>query len=885
MCGQTMRRTTTRAAAAMFAACAAALCFPTVGVAAPLSQIVITPSSGCGLLMAYTAGTGLPAWSGPTPSCGTGAFTLAFNQGNTPPPGTLSQGVRTAGSALSQAWLLTGVPDGARMGYQINAPPGITINQVEYDDSQLQNIANGRGWVGFTYWNGGTAPVHRNGTAIDAAASGPSLDSNLNAPYWGIELRCVQSVCPWPGLIQLDQITVYPSEAQGPTITPVADPGSLWAQTGHWIWNAPGNSWPLDVSAGDASGVCSLTVDVGASAPIADASLPSATNSSWQECQQPVSWTAALDTRDYVSGAGQMPLTLQATNAAGPPTQASMSETLNVDNNPVGVSLSTPDDPNPTLWVNHAVTIDVTPSTGPSGLGGLNCSVNAAARQSYPAAGLTINGDGVKTVSCTAWNNAVDPQGSHNSATSSVTVHIDEAPPVASLEPTNPNDPTSVVADTTDSESGVAGGSIEMAPAGTSSWTALPTTFTGNQLVAHFNDAGMRGPYTFSIRSCDNVGNCVSTTRTVTLPVRTQAISQVGLEQLPATQCGSRPVKHHAAAPPKRSRHKRLSKARPARDFGLSVANGGLLRLRAPADPAPTAAGRIFASGSSGSVALSLSHRKRQAGVARATVRRHEKPQTSCGPSAVTLATRAKVAFGRPVKLHGLLMSNAGLPIAGQPVAILSAPDNGSNAFTQAAAVTTGADGSWTATLPPGPSRIIEASYPGSPTILPATGYATVISPAKIRLTSVTPDRTPWGSTVRITGRVLGGYIPASSKLLRLDLGIVGIPGLSKIQGIPNVSPDGTFTTTYKFGRYRGVVRFWLQVSSLKEAAFPWAPAHSRRVIVTVGVPAPHHQHSTTAHVRQHQARHRHRHSAINRRLARREQRPRAHTSRRARRR
>ena len=95
----------------------------------------------------------------------------------------------------------------------------------------------------------------------------------------------------------------------------------------------------------------------------------------------------------------------------------------------------------------------------------------APRRRPIRPAGLTVNGDGVKTVSCTAWNNAVDPQGNHNSGTSSVTVHIDEAPPVASLEPTNPNDPTGVVADTSDSESGVAGGSIEMAPAGTSSWT------------------------------------------------------------------------------------------------------------------------------------------------------------------------------------------------------------------------------------------------------------------------------------------------------------------------------------------------------------------------------------------------------------------------------
>jgi len=229
MCHKEMRRAATRTMASTLAACAAALSCATAGVAAPLSPIAITPSTGCGLLTAYTAGTSLPVWSGPPPACGTGAFTLAFNQGNTPPPGTLSQGVPTAGSALSQAWRLTGVPDGARMGYQISAPPGITINQVDYDDSQLQNIANGRGWTGFTYWHGGTAPVHTNGTAVDASASGSSLDSNLDTPYWGIELRCVQSVCSWPGRIQLDHLTVYASEAQGPSITPVAGPGSLWA--------------------------------------------------------------------------------------------------------------------------------------------------------------------------------------------------------------------------------------------------------------------------------------------------------------------------------------------------------------------------------------------------------------------------------------------------------------------------------------------------------------------------------------------------------------------------------------------------------------------------------------------------------------------------------
>ena len=734
-------------------ASAAAVCEPVEASPTPSqfrNPIVITPASGCGLLGAYEAGTGLAAWSSPTPPCGAGLFTLAFNQGSTGRLATGAGGVGMAGSALLAEF--TTVPGGTRMGYRISAPPGITITNVAYDIAHLQSIADGHGWIGLTYWDGGTAQVLPPGTAVDAAASGP-----LNTPYWGIELRCVQSVCTSPAEIQFDRLDVYAAETQGPSITPTTDPGSLWNQMGHWIWNAPGDPWPISVTGGDSSGICSLSVQVGANAPIADSSLPAPNNSSWQECQQAVGWTGTLDTRDYVGGAGQMPVALQATNASALPTQTSVSETLNVDNDPVSVSLSTPNDPNPTVWVNHAIRVDANPSTGPSGLGGMSCDVNGTTAQTYPAGGLTVNGDGVKTVSCTAWNNAVDPQGNHNTGTSSMTVHIDEAPPAISLEPVNPNDPTAVVVDTTDSESGVAGGSIEMASAGTGSWTALPTTFTGSQLVAHFDDAGLRGAYTFSVRSCDNVGNCASTARTVMLPVRTQAVSEVSLEQLPPTRCAS-PGRKHAAAQPKPRPHRRVSEARLVGASGLGLASDDrLLRPRASLVSAPPAAGGALTVGFSGGGALSLSHPAQRPSVAKTTTRRQAKPQKRCGSSAGRLATLANVPFGRPVSLHGLLMSSAGLPIAGQPVAILTAPDNGSNAFTEAAAVTTGPDGSWTATLAPGPSRIIEAFYAGSPTILPATGSATVITPAKIVLTRVTPDRTPWGRTVTITGRVLGG--------------------------------------------------------------------------------------------------------------------------------
>jgi hypothetical protein len=328
---------------------------------------------------------------------------------------------------------------------------------------------------------------------------------------------------------------------------------------------------------------------------------------SWQECQQPASWTGAVDTREYVSGAGQLPVTLQATNAAGLP-NAPMSETLDVDNDPVTVSLSTPNDPNPTVWVNHAVTVDATPSTGPSGLGRVDCSLDGAAAQSYPAGGLSVDGDGVRTVSCTARNNAVDPQGNHNSGTSSVTVHIDEAPPAVSLEPVNPTDPTALVADTSDRESGVAGGSVMIAPAGTGSWTSLPTTFTGSQLLAHFNDAGLTGPYAFKVRACDNVGNCALTTRTVTLPARASAVSQVTVVQIPGSRCSSATVKYAASASRAGSAPQGLSTVQQSGQSVLRLARDGAFRSRAGSARPLILAGKAFAPRSGGAVMLARSH-------------------------------------------------------------------------------------------------------------------------------------------------------------------------------------------------------------------------------------------------------------------------------------
>ena len=121
------------------------------------------------------------------------------------------------------------------------------------------------------------------------------------------------------------------------------------------------------------------------------------------------------------------------------------SETLDVDNDPVSVSLSTPNDPNPSVWANHAVTVDAVGHAGPSGLASLDCSVDGGRAEAYPSGGITVNGNGKHTISCTGANGATGPQGQPNTGTATMTVAIDEQPPSLSIEPQDPSVPDQVV--------------------------------------------------------------------------------------------------------------------------------------------------------------------------------------------------------------------------------------------------------------------------------------------------------------------------------------------------------------------------------------------------------------------------------------------------------
>ena len=697
------------------------------------------------------------------------------------------------------------VPLGQNGYWMTTAPPGVTINSAwtSNGDVATSTISPGGFSVGDFWrdidtgtWGGSTLSANQ-----EWFNTGLEGSSNINSQIYGIQLECTRNVysgggCVGAAAISISGIELEGTENSAPYVT---GEGSLWS-TGSYVWNPPGDSWPVTLYANDVSGICSSSANAGS---VQSNGPPEPRdNTVWQQCPTPVSWSFGVDTRSQVATDGSFPVDLTATNAAG--VEYTAQKTVLVDNDPVNVSFATPTDPNPTLWVNHAVTVDATATAGPSGIAGMRCGVDNQSVGDYQPGGFTVDGDGVHIVSCSAWNNAIDPQGQPNIGTNEIAIRIDETPPSLGFEPESPADPTGLVVDTSDGESGVAGGSLEMAPTGTNDWTSLPTSFDGARLLAHFDDAGLHGPYTVRATSCDNVGNCASTTEQLLLPLRAASDSQVSLTKIVD------PLQREVVP----------ERVLVGWHWATIRRGGSLVRVKR---------GGHFKT-------VRVVKYVEQCKTERVqTAPHHWKVKRICQTPKATVTTTLQVPYGQSFTINGLYTTAAGVPLSGQPVDILAAPNNGTNAFSQVTAVTTRADGSWTATLPAGPSQVIRAVTNGTSTILPSSGQVTTVVPADVRLLKVWPRHVPWGGTVHLVGQLIGGYLPPGGALVRLRIGYGSSYNTYGVQ--EHVTGDGRFSTVATFGPGDPSIHrtYWFQIASLPMGNYPYAPAASQRVPVIVG--------------------------------------------------
>ena len=238
------------------------------------------------------------------------------------------------------------------------------------------------------------------------------------------------------------------------------------------------------------------------------------------------------------------------------------------------------------------------------------------------------------------------------------------------------------------------------------------------------------------------------------------------------------------------------------------------------------------------------------------SVRRIERVRVVLPPHVVT-KTKERVAYGHGTTVSGWLGTANGVAVAGAPVEIITAPDNGQGQFTVAAVTTTAANGSWSVKLHAGPSRLIEAVYGGSAGLLPATSTAVQLDvPARISL-SITPRTLPWSGVVTLRGHRNGGFVPPDGVALRL---LIRLPRRHRpYEPVPfRTDAEGNFVIHWSWGSGAGVSTMPFAIATTAtESDYPFAASRSRWIRVTFGLPTP----PPPAHRHKHRH-HRHRGSA-----------------------
>ena len=732
------------------------------------------------------------------------------------------------------------VAKGQAAWWEAVAPAGLLIRNVTIPEVYVTAIGDGGEYGGGFFWGPNSsdgAPYKINGVN-DAAFGVGYATVGFPSSDFGFQVVCGASPCTTPfASAYADQVNLDVEETSGPAL----GAWGLWGHTG-WVRG----DWPISVAGDSPSGVCVLATAVN-NQLVAQQRFPQDV-AAWHQCNAAGGLNATIKTAQFPNGDDQ--LTVSGGDAAGE--GANPSRTIQVDNALPTVALSTPNDPDVNVWVNHAVTVQAAASAGPSGIAGTVCLVDGDASSAYPDGGLTVNGDGAHQVSCTASNNAVDPQGDRGSGSASETVKIDEAPPSMAFEPVNPADPTSLVVDTGDSESGVAGGSITMQGPQAAASTPLPTSFDGSHLLSRFNDAGKHGDYTFTATSCDAVGNCAATSETLHFPIRLGSDSTVSFAkiQAPAKVVHRRVrVGYHYKTVRRRVRvgyrletvHRRRHGKRVTRHIKVG---GHFTHVRR----------RIKFGGHEKRVKVQIAV-NRACGHRRVKIRRHHwRELTVCRKLKLRIVAKHRAGFGKQVRVHGLLITAQGAPIAGVPVTILTRPDDRGGEFRTVASAMTNARGIWTATLRGGPSRTIHAYYAGSPTVEPATGTAQLTVPAKFKLT-ISPHVVPWRHAIRIRGHLVGRYVPHDGVALRLLVRYSHHKNSTPLQAL-RTNRHGAFDFTWSYGAGRGVARYPFSVATTAtETDYPYAASSSRPVKITFGKPTPHAKHRS--HKRHHAKDHR----------------------------
>jgi hypothetical protein len=192
------------------------------------------------------------------------------------------------------------------------------------------------------------------------------------------------------------------------------------------------------------------------------------------------------------------------------------------------------------------------------------------------------------------------------------------------------------------------------------------------------------------------------------------------------------------------------------------------------------------------------------------------------------LEPRVKVAFGARVRLAGRLVNEGGHPLADAKLTVYSRLSEDSEQVD--GTVTTDARGRFVYPVEARASRGFRFAYPGTATILPVEGTATLLVKGYSTAT-VEPSRILNGDSVVFSGRVKGRPLPEDGKLLEIQYRNTGEWQTFKTL---RTRSDGRWSFEYPFNRTCGVENYPFRVHLPPEAGYPLEAGNSRVLSVRV---------------------------------------------------
>jgi hypothetical protein len=214
----------------------------------------------------------------------------------------------------------------------------------------------------------------------------------------------------------------------------------------------------------------------------------------------------------------------------------------------------------------------------------------------------------------------------------------------------------------------------------------------------------------------------------------------------------------------------------------------------------------------------------------RRTVRRGGKPH-KVRRTVKALEPRAKVGFGRKVRLGGRLVDAAGMPLVGAQVNVYATPREGAERL--AGTATTNDSGRYAVDIEARSSQALRFVYPGTATILPVQDTATLLVKGRSSL-KVDRGRVLNGQKVAFSGRVRGRPLPSAGKLIEMQ---VRLSDDWQTFRTTRSGPKGGWRVSYRFERTCGLQSFRFRARLPGEAGYPLEAGGSRGLTVRVKGP------------------------------------------------